>query len=788
MTFHKRIDELKREVTMKIRMSRSIALLFVLAAVLSITAVDTYAQMFTLPGVIPPSACRVGAVVSTEQFTTTGFSNVRTANPDDQIVAGAWVVANNHVPDTSIIFPPNCETATLGDSHDDQALNLMAVRLVPTIASAAEADITEVMLVWDVNVNGLWDPLLDLVLKTQPGSNLDTQDGAVFHNGPQAPIAVLANTTTPANPLEQSCIVGTPDTPAAIGLSPDAGNYTNSDSNDENGCFIALLAVVKVGSNPTTGSQFGLELEALAGDIPGTTGATSATFSSGFSSSRNPQAANVRLHMVGGTPSSHTPLEHISNGSGNPESAVRPITFTGGQAGEGLLTRFRAQEINPGTREAIAMAVGVCDGAELANTVASILPAIAGASPTIAGGLSSLPCIDSAGTDGLSTGINGATLVFRGPLARYMGTVRMYVDECSTAGDPDAGDEGISDQCNVDSNAATPFNVAPTLSTLSGGGDGFLFQAGELVEQVVPIFNEQTGEAIAQFGGRQEQILFTGNGNPVAHGSDPICQAVIANVCGDGTNADAGETPLLILWTVDIDQNAPGGIVDVLLGLQTFDDTALNRATTGAPANPCVAFATNNTFPPLSPVGGGVAGDEGACASNFLNIGPEMYSFTVEGPEHPSTPNNLAAFDTNNSCFIDDPEFFAAIDAWVDGQIGDDLFFDLVDAWVGQENICGAASAGVSALSLDGVSLDGSFGTMTFSVAGQGIEGMGVNIFSLSGDVVFSQETNGTSLSWNQMTSAGAPVANGTYLYVVTVEGADGQTLTSEVNKLAVVR
>ena len=751
--------------------------------------IDTYAQMFTLPGVIPASACRVGAVVSTEQFTTTGFSNVRTANPDDQIVAGAWVVANNFVPDTSIIFPPNCETGALADSHDDQALNLMGVRLVPTIASAAEADITEVMLVWDVNVNGLWDPLLDLVLQTQPGSNLDTQDGAVFHNGPQAPIAVLANTSTPANPLEQSCIIGTPDVAAAIGLGPDPGNFTNSDANDENGCFIALLAIVKIGSNPTTGSQFGLELEALPGDIPGTTGATSATFSSGFSSSRNPQAANVRLVMVGGNPSSHTPLEHISNGSGNPESAVRAITFSGGQAGEGLLTRFRAAEINPGTREAIAMAVGICDGAELANTMASILPAIAGAPPTIAGGLAALPCIDSAGTDGLSTGINGATLIFRGPLARYMGTVRMYVDECSVAGDEDEGDDTIGQFCNVDASAAAPFNALPSLTTITGGGDGFLFQAGELVEQVVPMFNEQTGESIAQFGGRQEQILFTGNGNPVAHGSDPICQDPIAGVlCGDGVNADAGETPLLILWTVDIDQNAPGGIVDVLLGLQTFDDTALNRATTGGVANPCVAFATSNLPPPVSPVGGGVAGDEGVCGSNFLNIGPEMYSFTVEGPEHPSTPNNLAAFDTNNSCFIDDPEFFAAIDAWVDGQIGDDLFFDLVDAWVGQENICGAASAGVSALSLDGVSLDGSFGTMTFSVAGQGIEGMGVNIFSLSGDVVFSQETNGTSLSWNQMTSAGAPVANGTYLYVVTVEGADGQTLTSEVNKLAVVR
>ena len=766
------------------------ATLFAVALLVSLASVQAVAQFITLPGLVPPSACRVGAVLSTEQFTTTGFSNVRTANPDDQIVAGVWVVVNNFTPDTSIITAPNCEAATLGDAHDDQALNLMAVRMKPTISSAAEADITEIMLIWDVNVNGLWDPLLDLVLQTQPGSNLDTQDGAMFWNGAQAPLAVLANTDAPAANNDPGCVIGEGDAVAAIGLSPDVGNYTNSGATDENGCFIALIAVVKVGSNPTTGSQFGLELEAVAGDVPGTRGTTSATFSSGFSSSRNPQASNVRLQMVGGTPGSHTPIEHISNGSGNPESAVRAITFSGGNAGEGLLTRFRAKEILPGTREAIAMAVGVCDGAELANTIASILPSIAGAPPTIAGSLAALPCITSGGTDGMSTGINGATLIFRGPLARYMGTVRMYVDECSVAGDEDAGDDTVGQFCNVDTAANAPFDALPSLTTITGGGDGFLFQAGELVEQVVANFNEQTGESIAQFGGRQEQILFTGNGNPVAHGSDPLCQNAVAGAaCGDGVNATGGETPLLILFTVDIDQNAPGGIVDVLLGLQSFDDTALNRATTGGVANPCVAFAPTNTPPAPSPAGGGAAGDEGVCGSNFLNAGPETYSFTIAGPEHPSTPNNLAAFDTNNSCFIDDPEFFASIDAWVDSQIGDDLFFDLVDAWVGQTNICGASAAGVvSGLSLEGVSLDSSFNTTTFSVAGQGIESMGVEIFGLSGDAVFSQETAGSTLSWNHMTSSGAPVANGTYLYVVTVEGADGQTLTSEVKKLAVVR
>jgi hypothetical protein len=748
--------------------------------ILGSTSLELQAQMFTLPDIVPASACRVGAVVSTDGFTSTGFSNVRTANPNDQIVAGAWVVANNFVPDTSIIAPPNCNfagAAGLGLAEDGQGINLMGVRLVPTIGSAAEADIRKVILIWDINANGIWDPLLDLVLQTMPGDALDTQEGAVFYYGPQSPLFVLSNTdeTAVAN-TASSCFIGADDNTPVVGLGPGLGQYPNSDNNNENGCFVALLAVVLIGDNPTTGTQFGLQLEAKSGDIPGTTGISTVTFSSGFSSSRNPQASNVRLHMIGGSPSSHTPIEHISNGSGNPESHVASISFSGGELGEGLLTRFRAHEIMPGTREVIAMAVGICDGGFLANTNVAVLPPIAGAPPTVAGGLGSLPCIPSGGTDGFATGINGATLIFRGPLARYMGTVRMYADECTAAGIAAA-------TCTVGDIA--PAGVVPTTASDAGGGDGFFFQAGELSEQVTAKYNEQTGEAYAQFGGRQEQILFTGNGNPVANGADFAC--VAAAVCV--VTGTAGTAPLILLFTVDIDQNAPAGNVDVFLGLQSFDDTALNLASPVL-SNPCAVLrGTASTFPAAPNNSAGVA-NRGSCASNFLNIGPEIYSFSVEGSEHPSTPNNLAAFDTNSSCFLDDPEFFAMIDGWVGSQIGDNLFFDGVDSWVGQTNVCDVVASSISALSIDTVSLEANLATSatTFVVAGQGIEGLNVEVLSLDGTTIFSQSAAGTHLTWNQSTTNGAPVANGTYLYVVTVEGADGQTVASEVGKLAVVR
>ncbi|MBI1729609.1 hypothetical protein HY229_02765, partial [Candidatus Acetothermia bacterium] len=237
----------------------------------------SYAELFTLPGVIPPSACRTGAVLSTDQFTTTGFSNVRTANPNDEIVAGDWVVANDYVSDTSVILPPNCEHFASTDS--DTGMNLMAVRLKPTISSAADANITLIKLAWDVNVNGLWDPLLDLVLQTKPGSDLDSPAGAVFFNGPQNPLAFLVNSDDDGPLGDHACFIGADDEGEEIGVGPNNG--TNSTGADTDGCYIALLAVVVIGDSPKTGSQFGLSLEALAGDIPGTNGISSYTFSSG---------------------------------------------------------------------------------------------------------------------------------------------------------------------------------------------------------------------------------------------------------------------------------------------------------------------------------------------------------------------------------------------------------------------------------------------------------------------------------------------------------------------------
>ena len=744
----------------------------VLVSLCAISVVSQAQSLGLLSGVIPPSGCRVGAVLSLEHFASTGFSSVRTATPNDEYVAGAWVVANNYAFSTSILQPPNCADdlfTTPPQTDDDLGLNLMGVRIYPTISSANEADIQEIKLVWDVNLNGHWDPLLDLVLLTAPGSELDTQEGALFYNGPQNPLAVLSDTQNFLTPFDQ-CNVFAEDSEVNNFRGPRNG--TNSrfdiDPGGSEGCFIGLLAVVSIGETPKTGTQLGLALEAFAGDIPGSNGSTTHQISSGFSSSRNPQASNLRLQMVGGTPSSHTPVEHLSNSSGNVESDIATLTFSGGRQGEGLLSRFRALKIVPGTREAVAIAVAICDGGALANTNASILPVIPGAVPQIAGGLRSLPCIGSQGTDGFATGINGATLIFRGPLAKHMGTVRLYADECSEA-------------AFLELICLPGFLDPPTTTTISGGGDGFLFQPGELAQSVVPSFNAGTGEAIARFGGRQDQILLTTNGNPIANGSDPICN--VDPLCpAFGAPQRVGSTPLVLIFTVDIDSNAPPGIVDVVLGLESYDDTGLSL--TGCICHPCLVYFVTA---PLEPFGqGGFFGDAGVCASNFLNLELERSSFTVEALDHPVSASSV---DNIETCSDQDSGIHKLIENWEAGLIAESEFFTGLDQWVNRGACEDITNSSLNSLRLNKVQHRlSAFGTMEFNVEGRSVRDVALEIFSLDGKPIYNDSQPGTQLFWNLTAQSGSPVANGTYLYVVKVRDASGNVVESAVQKLQVLR
>lgn len=78
--------------------------------------------------------------------------------------------------------------------------------------------------------------------------------------------------------------------------------------------------------------------------------------------------------------------------------------------------------------------------------------------------------------------------------------------------------------------------------------------------------------------------------------------------------------------------------------------------------------------------------------------------------------------------------------------------------------------------------------TVTFSATGSGIAEIEVEVFDLSGRTVFTSGWVRNGFEWHLQNSRGEIVANGVYLYLVTVRGLDGALLHSGVRKLVVLR
>jgi surface antigen len=79
--------------------------------------------------------------------------------------------------------------------------------------------------------------------------------------------------------------------------------------------------------------------------------------------------------------------------------------------------------------------------------------------------------------------------------------------------------------------------------------------------------------------------------------------------------------------------------------------------------------------------------------------------------------------------------------------------------------------------------------TVKFGIEGIGIAEARVQIFNSAAYLVYdSGFIPGNSLEWKLVTSNGQLIANGVYLYVITVRGYDGRVIKSEVRKLVVLR
>jgi len=156
------------------------------------------------------------------------------------------------------------------------------------------------------------------------------------------------------------------------------------------------------------------------------------------------------------------------------------------------------------------------------------------------------------------------------------------------------------------------------------------------------------------------------------------------------------------------------------------------------------------------------------------------------GPSPRAGSPSLQRFDQNGNNLLDDPEFFAVIDAWIAGEIDDPTFFQAIDLWVAQLPI---ASAGWgSSRDRETVQTRSGPSGVLFVANSSRTTRMAVHVYDANGRLVYAQTTTGAALRWNLARADGRRLANGVYLYAVTVRGANGEILRREVRKLVVLR
>jgi hypothetical protein len=100
----------------------------------------------------------------------------------------------------------------------------------------------------------------------------------------------------------------------------------------------------------------------------------------------------------------------------------------------------------------------------------------------------------------------------------------------------------------------------------------------------------------------------------------------------------------------------------------------------------------------------------------------------------------------------------------------------------------GASALALESLQVDAITLAQGNNGFTLAVNGQGVASTQLQIYNLAGGLVLDKEAIGNALQFQAMDSSGQALANGIYLYVVTVKGYDGTVIKSEVRKLVILR
>jgi len=151
---------------------------------------------------------------------------------------------------------------------------------------------------------------------------------------------------------------------------------------------------------------------------------------------------------------------------------------------------------------------------------------------------------------------------------------------------------------------------------------------------------------------------------------------------------------------------------------------------------------------------------------------------------------------------VSDEEFFKALDYWVTGTVvagtgaqilTDSLFFHILDIWASGTPIHTRSfkNSKIRKLSVQNARfITSTAGNISgiFEVRGIDIAAMRIEAFDLRGTQLFAQEVVGNRLRFQAINKYGTRLANGVYLYALTVKGHDGTIYRLPVKKFVLVR
>jgi parallel beta-helix repeat protein len=194
----------------------------------------------------------------------------------------------------------------------------------------------------------------------------------------------------------------------------------------------------------------------------------------------------------------------------------------------------------------------------------------------------------------------------------------------------------------------------------------------------------------------------------------------------------------------------------------------------------------------------------------FDYLFPEAGDYTIEllmddEVEHIDVTVTSAVVGIESVCaqhsgepnIINDEDILWCVGLWVRDEdvpgtgmkIDDSKMLELIEWWISGRPVAGSSvPESLESLTVDRIIARWHSATTTLTVQGSNIASVELDVFNLAGQRVFKERSPGNTVTFKGLSDTGRVLANGVYLYLITVQGYDGQVIQSEVRKLVILR